>query len=151
MRGVIFFFDRSADLYIARMLHAWDRENSITHQDDDQRFSQDDPDTKIISLVASDSPKPTFITADEANRKRPDERRALARSGMNAVFLKSAYHDLDFHVRSWQFLRLWPQLVRDVSRARVPTAFEIAGSMRKLDRICATSELDRRPVKRAKR
>lgn len=146
-----FFFDRSADRYVARMLNAWDRDNTITHQEDDRRFVQGDPDTKIIRLAASDTPKPVFITADEANKKHPEERRALAEAEMTVVFLKSGYHDIDFHTRSWKFLALWPELVRTVSRVKAPTAFEITAAMKKLDRICLTADLAQTPTRRKRR
>ena len=72
-----FFFDRCVAVHLARMLDAYDRDNSISHLDDDSRFSNNTADVDWIRTIASDNPNPILITADQRMRRNPVERHAL--------------------------------------------------------------------------
>jgi hypothetical protein len=136
-----FFFDRCVAVHLARMLNAYDRENTIAHLDDDNRFSPATADIDWIQTLASDDPKPILMTADQRLRRDPVERRALASSGLTVVFFRAGFHNLTFHDQAIKLLTIWPTIVEVVSHAREPMAFEITPAARKVDRLCRTDQL----------
>jgi len=131
-----FFFDRNIGVRLARMLDAFDARSTVRHQDDDGRFDEQTTDVDLIRGISHDDPRPVFITADfNIYKKRPDERRALAASGLTVVFLRRRFHQLDFHTQAVKLLSIWPTIVKETSRCREPTAFEVTPTAKKLDRI----------------
>jgi len=138
-----FFFDRNIAIHLVRMLDAYDIENAIRHLDDDARFDATDKDEYIIKTVAEDDPRPVFITADvNMYTRNPNERRALAGSGLTCVFIKKGFHNQAFHQQAVNLLKIWPDIVRDTTRCRVPTAFEMTPAAKKLYRLYPTVNLD---------
>jgi hypothetical protein len=138
---VNFFFDRNVSVRLARMLEAYDGENKIVHQDDDGRFAPDSPDADIIDGLSNDDPRPVLITADEAIKRRPHERMALAASGLTVVFLRPGFSNLARHAQAVKLLTVWPEIVTAVSRCKVPTAFEIGPGARKVQTLGPTRAL----------
>jgi hypothetical protein len=138
---VNFFFDRCVAVHLARMLDAYDRDNTIAHLDGDNRFSPTTPDIDWIQTIAADQPKPVLITADQRMRRDPVERHALAHSGLTIVFLRAGFHKLTFHDQAVKLLTMWPKIVELVGRVAEPTAFEITPAARKVDRLCKTKDL----------
>jgi hypothetical protein len=136
-----FFIDRCVAVHLARMLDAYDRDNTILHLDDDNRFSPDTSDIDWIQTTASDTPKPVLITADQRLRRDPVERHALAHSGLTIVFLRAGFHNLTFHDQAVKLLTIWPKIVEIATRVTEPTAFEITPAARKVDRLCRTKDL----------
>ena len=86
-----FFFDRCVAVHLARMLDAYDRDNTIGHLDDDRRFSPSTPDIEWINAIASDEPKPTLITADQRMRRDPVERHARHTADSRSSFSGPAF------------------------------------------------------------
>lgn len=120
------------------MLDAYDGRNPVRHLDDDRRFNPRSTDVQIITTVASDDPRPVYVTADLENRTVPEERAALRDSGMSVIFLRRRFHHLDFHVQAVKLLTLWPQILKECSRCVEPTAFEITPAANKLTRLGPT-------------
>jgi hypothetical protein len=120
---------------------AYDADNKIVHQSHDARFVDDSPDTDIIQALSSDRPRPVLVTADEAMQRRPHERKALAASGLTVVFLHAGFSNVDRHTQAVKLLTIWPEVVKDTSRCKVPTAFEIGPAARKVQTICETKDL----------
>lgn len=143
-----FFFDRNVSKHLARMLHGIDREHSIVHQDDDNRFEDTSTDVHIINTLASETPKPVFLTQDIGQKKDPDERKALADSGMSIVFWRKLSQASHFD-QAIRVLAIWPAIVDYCDRCKVPTAFEVPSGKipkdlpRKLDDLGPTQELFR--------
>lgn len=136
-----FFFDRNMPRRIARMLEAYDSVNTVTHQDDDNRFDQNTPDVGLIATLAGERPSPVLLTADEAMQRNVEERSALAGSRLTIVFFRPSWHDLNVHTQACKLLALWPELIKETGRCREPTAFEVTSSARKMERLCLTREL----------
>lgn len=123
------------------MIAAYDSEHDVTHQDDDARFLPTTSDVDLIETLKLDNPVPVFLTADTNQRRRPEERIALASSGLMLVFFKSGWHQYDAHTQAVKLLERWPDIVRETSRSKEPTAFEISGSGGKVERLCRTIDL----------
>lgn len=127
-----FFLDRCIAKRLARMLDAYDVENTIRHLDDDARFYPNSPDVDIIAAVSADEPKPVYVTADQGNRRVPAERAALRDSGMTVIFLRGRFHHIAIHDQALKLLRIWPEIVNACARCREPKAFEITPGSNKV-------------------
>lgn len=101
-------------------------EHVVIHQDDDARFKPQSEDVFIINALASENPKPVFLTADLNMRsKYPHERKALSDSGLTLVFFRKTFHQVPVHAQAVKLLKAWPGIVEATCRCRVPTAFEV--------------------------
>jgi hypothetical protein len=138
---VDFFFDRCLAVRLARMLDAYDRDHTVRHLDDDRRFGPTTPDVEWITAIAAEDPKPALVTADLRVRRNPPERQALRDSGLTIFFFRAGFHDLNLHQQAVKLLTIWPEIVKQATRAAEPTAFEITAAARKVDRLCRTSQL----------
>jgi hypothetical protein len=70
--------------------------------------------------------------------RNPEERRALAMSGLTCVFFRKGFHSLPFHTQAVKLLTIWPEVVRETSRCTEPTAFEVTPAAKKVQRIGPT-------------
>lgn len=138
-----FFFDRNLGKRLAWMLDAYDPDHTVRHLDDDARFSRDDSDIRLVEVLSREQPPTVLVTADVSMRRKPEERRALAGSGLTVVFLRGSFNNLSFHEQAVKLLRRWPEITRECLRAKVPTAFEITAKASKVQRLWPTSELSR--------
>lgn len=138
-----FFFDRNISIQIARMVNHYDRIHNVIGQDDDARFSDTTSDPELIRELASDRPKPVYLTADISQRKNPQERQALRESDMTVVFFASQFHNLKFRDQVLRVFYVWDILVKRCERARPATAFEISPRVtnQKVTRLCLTKDL----------
>lgn len=123
------------------MLDAYDVENTIRHLDDDARFTPRSADVDIINAVAADEPKPVYVTADQGNRRIPEERAALRESGMSIVFFRGRFHHIAIHDQAMKLLGIWPEVVKACERCREPMAFEITPGSKKVLTWKATKDL----------
>lgn len=136
-----FFFDRNIAKQLARMLDGYDTEREVLHLDDDPRFNPRSEDVFIIEALASERPKPVFLTGDMNMRtKHPQERKALAASGLTVVFFRKTFHNTPVHVQAMKLLKAWPDIVNQAGACDRPTAFEVSANA-KLIRTCLTKDL----------
>jgi len=116
-------------------------EHHVANQRDDERFTDDEEDATIIETLATDDPKPVFITADvNMYTRRPNERKALASSGLTCVFIRKHFTELEIHVQALKILKVWPDVIEATSRCSQPTAFEITTNA-KVKKLCPTKDL----------
>ena len=121
-----FFFDRNIAPRLAHGLAGFYPDDGIVHQDDDKRFTKDSKDVFIIQTLAQQDPPPVFLTCDlNMRRKYPDERKALANSGLSVVFLKKNWNNLPFPEQARKIITAWPSIIEATEDLRIPTAFEI--------------------------
>jgi hypothetical protein len=125
------------------MLRHFDRNNTIVHQDDDATFENRAEDIDIIRTLAAEDPKPVLITVDISQTRNPGERFALRESGMSVVFFRGGYNDLKFHHQAIKLVWIWPRIVEECLRCKVPTVFEISPKLtaEKIDIVCPTSQI----------
>ncbi|HUT01676.1 MAG TPA: hypothetical protein VM031_04430 [Phycisphaerae bacterium] len=134
-----FLFDHNISVRLARMIDAYDSPNEVRHLSQDERFARGVPDAVLLETIRHDTPRPVLVTRDVAMRTTPDERKALASSGLTVVFLR--FRNLDFHTQAVRLLKLWPEIVREAEGAKEPTAFEVTAGARKVQRLRPTAEL----------
>ncbi|NLF31087.1 MAG: hypothetical protein GX591_09400 [Planctomycetes bacterium] len=135
-----FYFDNNLPIRLARMLNHFDAGHTVSHITEDRRFQHNTPDVDIIASLAAESPRPVFLTADMSMyRKVPVERLALADSGLTIVFFRRNFDNLDFPTRAWKLVKLWPQIIAETTRCRVPTMFEITAKAEKVQSLGPTA------------
>lgn len=128
------------------MLSHFDRDNTIQHQDCDNRFTPDTDDITLIKTIAADSVGWNWITADlDQIRKNPAERIALAESKMNIVFFRSGFNGMKPKFQAVKLISAWDNIVYSCNTARQPTAFAVSAKQanEKIEVICPTRELVR--------
>ncbi len=134
-------------MHIARMVGNFERAHDVIHQDDDANFQPTDEDVDIVKKVSELYRPAVWITADIAQKRKPDERAALRDSGLSVFFFKGIFGEgKDPHFQVLKVLSAWPRIVEEATRAKVPTAYEIpcgpAGvRLAKIDRLGPTAEL----------
>lgn len=128
---------------LARIADAYDRNNTIRHHDDDNRFENTTDDITLISTISNDKPKPVFLTADTSQLRRPSERAALRDSAMSIVFFKSRFNSMPFRDQCLKILYSWDSIMLECGTCKRPTAFEITSRVKseKVARLRFTSEL----------
>ena len=139
---MIFFFDENTSPRIARMLAAYDLDSTVRNIHDDKHIFLGTKDIPLLDALRTENPKPVLITADvNMATRHPDERQALANSGLTVVFFTPKFHDLDMHQQAIRALTVWPAIVDAVRRYAVPTAFAIKARSREPIRLGPTSQL----------
>lgn len=125
-----FFFDRNISEHLAKIIAAYDRANTIVHQDRDARFDPRTTDEDLIMAVGQESPKPVWVSADIAQKKKNGvERLALVNSGMTLVFFRGGFNSTPFHQQAVKILTVWPNIVQLTQYAKGPTLFEVSNGM----------------------
>ena len=115
------------------MLDGYETEHNACHLDDDRRFDPRSEDVFIIGALASEKPRPVFLTGDLNMRtKHPQERKALALSGLTVVFFRRTFHNTPVHVQAIKLLKAWPDIVRQTTTCDRPTAFEVTANAKLL-------------------
>lgn len=136
-----FWFDRSVPINLARMLDQYDAENVIVHQDDDGRFKKTDPDEHWMRRLAEDNVPWVVVTADLRIIKDKAQRQVFREVNLPWVTYARGWNNISFHERAWKTLRVWPEVVGAVQRARQPTLFEIPVVATKITVVKVIAEL----------
>jgi len=127
-----FFTDENLSPKCARLLDVFDGQNQVRAHSD--WFEQGTPDTAWIPEVAGWDPKPVVVCGDARILRNKVERSCLADSGLTWVFLGKGWTQLNWPDFAWKIIKCWPQVVRDVERARQPTVFEVSCGTMKVER-----------------
>jgi hypothetical protein len=139
---VRYFFDRNIAIGLTRVLVNIYHEFSgrIFHLDEDSRFQPESTDVFIVQVLSRDQPKPVFLTGDMNMGKRPDERKALADSGLTVVFFRRTFHNLPMPQQGKKIIDAWPLIVAATRGLTAPTAFEVSVNG-KINRLRLTRDL----------
>lgn len=121
---MIFFFDENIIEHVARMLAAFDRNHEMRHAVD--HFDRGTPDTEWIPVVASWKGNPVAVCADGRILRNKVERKALKDSGLMFVYMASGWTNTPWADYAWKIIKVWPQIVRNVSEARYPMVLEVS-------------------------
>jgi hypothetical protein len=60
----------------------------------------------------------TLISVDHAQRRKPEERRAIVESGTLAFYLAKSFLSLMFDEQAWRLVKLWPEITKVAQRPR---------------------------------
>lgn len=140
-----FFFDRNISEHLAKIASAYDRANTVVHQNWDGRFVHDTDDVTLITTVAGD-PDTIWVSADMAQRRVQAERAALAQSGLTAVFFRGGIHAMKPRDQALKVICAWDNIVLACRTCREPSVFEISNRTLadKVECVCLTKDLFRK-------
>jgi len=138
---VRYVFDTSISVRLALLLDAYDCENEVRSLAETDAGDPGAPDSVILEALRGQTPRPVFVTPDPGRATNAQARVLLARSSLTVVFLRRGWSSLPFHTQAVRLLTIWPEIVAATSRVKVPTAFEISPSARKVQRLGPTAEL----------
>lgn len=133
-----FFFDENISEHLAQIVARFDRNNLIISHA--EKFDKGTPDTVWIPEVASWSPKPVVVLGDGRVMRRSAEKLIVRESGLSFVVLASGWMNLSWDHQVWKFIRVWPS-IRDTTKTREPTVFDVAVGAAKVDLRFRTSDL----------
>ena len=121
------------------MLEIFDLEHEVRHLID--YFPRGTADTAWIHAIAQWDPRPIVLAGDGRILRNKAEAAVLRDANLSFVFLAGGWSNLPWETQAWKLLRVWPDIVRNVLRARMPTIFEVAVGTGKIRRISDTKSL----------
>lgn len=134
-----FVLDENMPRQAARMLDAFDRENTVQSVIDEVGSGL--PDEEWIRLLAETSPRPVLVSGDARILRNKSERRVLKECGMTFVALTRGWMNLPWEETAWKLVRAWPPIIQEAQRARRPAVFEVTPSKLKVQRLSWLDEL----------
>ena len=121
-----FFFDRNMSPYLARMMDIYDREHTVSHHDDDDRFNPRTTDLEWIDALAKDEPPWVVMSADGRILKNRVERAALSEAKLTFFCMTKTWASgMDINEYTWRFIKIWPQIV-EKAKSPTPRIYEVA-------------------------
>jgi hypothetical protein len=129
----ITFFTDECFIYKANaLLEAFDRENKIRALVD--HFPRGTPDVEWLRAVASWDPKPAIVCGDARILKNKVERAVLKDAGVTFLCLAPGWTNLPWPTFAWKIIKVWPDVVQEVTRVLRPTVFEISPQTLKIEK-----------------
>jgi len=120
---VIFFADENISSQAAKLLEVFERKHEVRPHK--AYFLPGISDTEWISQVASWEPKPAILGGDGRILTRPAELEALKQARLTFVFLAKGWTNLAWETFAWKLLKVWPDVVQNVERVRLPSLFQV--------------------------
>lgn len=135
-----FFADESIPINLVRMLTIFDRKNKIRGLQ--HSFPRGTPDTRWIRAIASWNPKPVIICGDGRITRNPVERAVLKEAGLTFVSFSESWMNLRWEVQAWKMIKVWPDVVRAVSKLKKPTIFRVAVTSLKVKEVGPIAQIE---------
>lgn len=120
---MIFFADENIAPRLAALLETFDPEQEIRPLLN--YFERGTPDVQWITKVAAWPEKPVRLSGDARILSRKEERAALLESKLTFVFFAKGWMHVPWHEQAWKMIKVWPDIVRNVSKVRLPALFEV--------------------------
>lgn len=121
---MILFTDENFSEHLAKMLSYFDRENEIRAHID--YFQKGTKDVEWIPKVASWGKDTIIIGGDGRILKNKAEKAVLKECDITFILLSSGWVNLGWHEMAWKMVKVWPDIIKNVSQARFPTLFEVS-------------------------
>lgn len=130
---MIFVTDECIMVHAARLLSAFDRENTIERLMDS--VPQGTKDIEWLPKLAVRDPKPIVLTGDARILRNKVERAALAEAKLKFVCLSAGWMHLKWEDYAWKIIKAWPEIRGAVERTLKPTVFEVSTKNLKIERL----------------
>lgn len=118
-----FFFDRNIAKQFARMIDAFDSENTIRPHDD--MFDHKTTDIVWMESLGSDDNQWFVLSGDTRILRCEKELLALRSSDITFFALARGWMNQKLEIQAWKLVKIWPDIVAEAKRTRVPSIFEI--------------------------
>jgi hypothetical protein len=124
-----FFFDRNMSVYIARMMRELEREHTVRHLDDDERFVCTTPDTEWMSVLGKDGHPPWIVISGDGRILRNKAELAALRDAKLTFFCMSKqWTNMPKYEYAWKFVKVWPDILENAKLASAfHYVFEVTG------------------------
>lgn len=120
---MIFVLDENLSDRLARMLDAFEQKHGVMHLND--RVPKGTADTEWLDSIAEWDEKPVVVAGDGRILKNPAESDRIRNHDIMFVYLASGWTNLPWHEQCWKLVKAWPEIVAQVTRARVNSIFEV--------------------------
>jgi hypothetical protein len=110
---LIYFLDNCLSYRYAAMLHALEMGEVTSLR---AHYPADTKDPVWLPDLGANGW--TLISVDHAQRKKPEERRAIVASGALAFYLSKSFLTLLFDEQAWRLVKLWPEITKVAERPR---------------------------------
>lgn len=118
---MIFFADENISSRTVDLLEVFDGDHEVrAHR---RLFEPGIADIEWLQEIAKWNPKPAVLSGDGRILHIPAELTALEDSGVTFVHLARRWTNHNWETYAWKIIKCWPDIVRNVSSARLPTLF----------------------------
>lgn len=118
-----FVADENISERLVRILDLYDKENEVRHLK--AYADQGTPDIELLKEAAAFRPRPVILSMAAKITKRDTEIFQLRERGLHFVLLQRVWMAQGWENMVWQLLRIWPRIVEDTARLRVPSILEV--------------------------
>ena len=108
---------------MAQLLSAFDRTYTITPLTD--HFARSTPDVDWMRGLSTWDPAPAVLCGDGRILRNRVERTVLKEADLMFVYLASGWTNIPWPVQAWKIIKVWPDIIKEVSRSRDPSLIEI--------------------------
>lgn len=119
-----FFLDENLSNRYGPLLSAFDRKNTIECHH--EAFDAGIPDADWLTVLGKRDNKPAIICGDGRILSNPAELAALKGAELTFVCLRPGWTTMNWNDQAWKIIRCWPDIVKYVENARLPSVFDVA-------------------------
>lgn len=120
-----FFLDRNMSPFLAKMVDIYEREHSVRHHDEDERFHERTTDIEWIGALAKDDPPWTVISGDGRILKNKAEKKALIEANLTFFCMAKSWTQMPKHEYVWMFIKVWPEILES-AKVTSPKIFSVS-------------------------
>jgi len=121
-----FIFDKNFPINATRILDIFDRQNEMRHCTD--LFERGTADTVWLREISGMDNKSIVLSHDGRILRNKVERNVLSECKLSFVYLTKTWAQTPWNDFVWKITRIWPNIVKDVSRIRTPKVFQVTQS-----------------------
>lgn len=129
---MIFFLDNCISYRAAKMLDAFDSDNSVVALR--ERFEQATPDVEWMRKVAEWPDIPFVVSGDGRILRNAVEKKVLAETGLTFFVLAPQWAKASWDDTAWRLVRAWPTIAQAARHNTRQTVYEIPFNKQKLSR-----------------
>lgn len=126
---------------IADLLEVFDHQHRIVALE--REFDKGTPDIEWMRAIAKWNPKPTLLCGDGRILRNKVKQAVLRECDLMSVILAPGWTQLAWPTFAWKMIKVWPNIVAEVSRANRPTLFEVSCGELKVSRKGLIADLGR--------
>jgi hypothetical protein len=121
-----FFFDENFPINATRILDIFDLDNEMRHCTD--LFEKGTPDVEWIEKLSKIDSKSVVVSHDGRILRNKVERKALVECNLTFVYFTGIWAHTPWNEFVWRIVKIWPNIIKNVSQIRKPTIFEVTQS-----------------------
>ena len=125
---MIFITDENISDRLARMLDLFDQDNEIHPLSD--YHDKGTEDIVWMKSLSEWEESPVIVGGDGRILKNNAEKKIFKESNFTYFLLKSGWLHLPWEVFAYKMIKVWPDIVKNISRATYPMLFEVSPQLK---------------------